>query len=247
MSSPHYFYLDPEKWSENVQLLGQEANHLCQVLRVNVGSEVELTNGQGLTGLFTVTQVHKKEVLLKKISEQQHPKPLCRPIMALALSKGVRRGFFMEKAAELGAFGIYLWQGDFSQGQLGNSQVLACKRQMIAGAKQAHNPWLPEIKYFPKGLSELLAATESITHRILPWELESVDRMLSFDLLGLSGETIYVLGPEGGFSEQELALLNAAHFQRVSLGERILRCETAAMLCLGLHWWASNIHAKDHV
>ena len=64
--------------------------------------------------------------------------------------------------------------------------------------------------------------------------------MLGIDAIGLPGTTIYVIGPEGGFSEREIALLNEAAYRPVSFGQRILRCETAATLCLGLHWWASQ-------
>ncbi|MDR1659993.1 MAG: RsmE family RNA methyltransferase, partial [Desulfovibrio sp.] len=54
--------------------------------------------------------------------------------------------------------------------------------------------------------------------------------------------SVYVIGPEGGFSQRELAVLHAAGFAPASLGKRVLRCETAAALCLGLHWWASHLN-----
>ena len=68
--------------------------------------------------------------------------------------------------------------------------------------------------------------------------------MLTPEMAGQPGLTVYVLGPEGGFSQRELAALNNAKFTPVSLGARVLRCETAATLCLGIHWWASQLAGK---
>ena len=241
MSTTPAFYLPKEAWSHEVLLEGQEAFHLQHVLRIREGGTVTLLDGQGHSGLFTVQNLLPKAVCLKQNSLKVHGRPRSLPIMALALSKAVRRGFFMEKAAELGAAAVWLWQGHYSQGTVNNNLLFTSQRQIIAGAKQCQNPWFPEVRIFPAGLEEMLAAASHITQRILPWELEKTSEMLPLDLLGCPGETIYIIGPEGGFSDQELAILDQAKFTRVSLGNRILRCETAATICLGLHFWASNL------
>jgi len=111
---------------------------------------------------------------------------------------------------------------------------------MIAGVKQSGNPWLPAVRSFPEGISGVIREAGAFEHHILPWEVQTGVPMLGIDAIGLPGTTIYVIGPEGGFSEREIALLNEAAYRPVSFGQRILRCETAATLCLGLHWWASQ-------
>ena len=68
--------------------------------------------------------------------------------------------------------------------------------------------------------------------------------MLTPALAGQPGLSVYVIGPEGGFSSRELDVLKHSGFIAVSLGNRVLRCETAATLCLGLHWWASQLPEK---
>ena len=60
---------------------------------------------------------------------------------------------------------------------------------------------------------------------------------MSADVLGLPGKTLCVIGPEGGFTPEEAERLIDAGFQALSMGERVLRWETAAMMALGLHWW----------
>ena len=243
MSVP-FFYLPPECWGDTASLEGQEARHLGQVLRAEPGTEVGLLDGRGRSGIFVVRKVGKKNVQLERISETLTPAPLSQAVVALAYSKAVRRGFFMEKAVELGAHGVWLWQGDHSQGKLSGTAEEACLGQMIAGAKQSGNPWLPEVRALSGGVDQLIHLSHAADHRILPWELQDGVHMLTPEMAGQPGLTVYVVGPEGGFSQRELAALNNAKFTPVSLGARVLRCETAATLCLGIHWWASQLAGK---
>lgn len=243
----HRFYLSPERWASPAGIIidGQEARHMTQSLRLRVGDEVVLLDGQGRIGQCRIRQTDRKQVALELLEERLVPRPASLPVMALAFSKAVRRGFFAEKAAELGAHAVWLWQGDFSQGRLPAQAAETWRAQMIAGIKQSGNPWLPEVHTLAGGVSELVQRAAEAERRILPWELESPDAIIAPAQLGLPGVTVYAIGPEGGFSPRELEALNAAGFARISLGDRILRCETAATLCLGLHWWASQL--PDHV
>lgn len=217
---------------------------MTQALRLRAGEEVVLLDGQGRIGRCRIRQADKKQVLLVLLHEETVPRPTSLPVMALAFSKAVRRGFFAEKAAELGAHAVWLWQGDFSQGKLPPQAAETWRAQMIAGIKQSGNPWLPEVQVFTGGVDELIRQAAQADNRILPWELEETTSIISPSRLGLPGTTVYAIGPEGGFSPRELTALDAAGFARISLGARILRCETAATLCLGLHWWASQL--PDH-
>jgi len=243
MSGP-FFYLAPEQWGDTASLEGQEARHLGQVLRAAPGTEIGLLDGKGRSGIFVVRKVCKKHVELERVSETSTPAPHSRAVVALAYSKAVRRGFFMEKAVELGAYGIWLWQGDHSQGKLSAAAEEACLGQMIAGAKQSGNPWLPEVCALSGGVDQLIEVSRKADHRILPWELQDGVHMLTPQMAGQPGLTVYVIGPEGGFSQRELTALQKAAFDPVSLGARVLRCETAATLCLGLHWWGSQLAGK---
>lgn len=242
MSAP-FFYLPSEEWGQEVCLSGQEARHLAQVLRLEAGCEVGLLDGQGRIGRFVLRKVGKKNAWLERLSEEFFPRPTSQAVMALAFSKAVRRGFFMEKAVELGARAVWLWQGDHSQGTLAADAQASWQGQMIAGAKQCGNPWLPEVRCLSSGVDALIAMAAQADHRILPWEMQTNVPMLTPETAGRPGLTVYAVGPEGGFSKRELAALREAGFTPVSLGARVLRCETAATLCLGIHWWASQLPA----
>lgn len=243
----HAFFLPPERWGETCLLDGQESRHLSQVLRIGIGEDVRLMDGAGREGDFRVEKTGKRETLLRLLRARTHPRPVSLPVMALAWSKATRRGFFMEKAVELGVHEVWLWQGDHSQGRVPADVKDSWQGQMIAGIKQCGNPWLPTVQVLPEGVDALIRRAVDAPHKILPWERQEDVPMLTPSMAGRAGVTVYVIGPEGGFSSRELDALGGAGFSTVSLGNQVLRCETAALLCLGIHWWASNLpsHCRE--
>ncbi len=244
MSELHTFFAEslPDTVGENpsVVLQGQECRHLVSVLRLREGETVRLLDGRGHAARAEIVQAGKREAHLKLVEVEFAERPASLAVIALAFSKAVRRGFFLEKAVELGAHEVWLWQGEHSQGKLPADTRDAWQAKMIAGCKQCGNPWLPAVRAFPKGLADVIKAAGGFEHHVLPWEMQTGVPILTEGQIGQPGRTIYVIGPEGGFSAHELELLRAASYEPVSFGQRILRCETAATLCLGLHWWASQ-------
>ena len=236
------FYLPPEKWTEAPVLDEGEFRHL-HVLRLKEGSEIILLDGRGREASCELARVDRKSASLKILAEKTTPPPGARPIMALALSKAIRRDFFMEKAAELGAWAIWLWQAKRSQGKLDEALARSVRARLIAGIKQSHNPWLPQVEVF-NGIDSLISTAGMCQWKIMPWESRDGAPMADVNQLGREGDSVYVIGPEGGFAEEELESLRDAGFSAVSFGDRVLRCETAAMLCLGLHWWASQLPGR---
>lgn len=233
------FYLPADQWAEHCSLGGDEARH-AHALRLAPGDEVILLNGEGESATGRIEGNDKKNYFLTLLRRWYEPAPKSKAIIAMALSKGIRRGFFMEKAAELGAWGVWLWQAQRSQGQLTEKLVSSCAGQLRAGAKQCHNPWFPRINAFA-GADQLADGSADCEYKLLPWEEMAGESPILPDMPGRSGITIYVIGPEGGIAKEEKEVLASAGFITVGLGRRVLRCETAATLCLGLHWWASQL------
>ena len=237
--SKNIFYAPPPAWSDDaIRLDGSETHHL-RVLRLAPGAEITVIDGEGRIAQCRVLRMERRGATLGIISSRLEPRGDSRAIIALALSKATRRGFFMEKAVELGAFAIWIWQADNSQGRMPRDFAAHIKGQLEAGAKQCGNPWLPGVRTFDD-LQTLLSQTGDIDYRLLPLERQEGQPLPDMEMLGRAGTTIYLIGPEGGFSDAEIAALLSRAFTPISLGERILRCETAAVLCLGLHYWASQ-------
>ncbi len=244
---PRTFFLEPYKWTEPYILDGDDAHHLMRVLRLRVGDFIRLLDGEGREGTFQIASQTKREIFLTLEDERYHPRPQSGVILAAAWTKAARKTWIFEKAVEFGAVGIWFWQAERSQFPVPEQPKETWRAQMIAGAKQCRNPWLPVLRTFPNGLDDLLqtASAEGIRHRHALFETTlHPPLMLTPQLLAQSGLTLCIIGPEGGLAPTEVTTLQSADCLALSLGERVLRWETAAVLCLGLHWWGGAIHAE---
>jgi len=233
------FYLPPGSFRAPYVLQGEEARHLTKVLRAKPGAQIRCFDGQGREGLFTIESV-TNTVSLRLDSETTAPRPPLETWLALGWNKAARRGWFLEKAVELGASGILFWEAERGQGAMPASPKESWLAQLIAGAKQCGNPWLPKLAMIPGGAPGLIAHSQPFNQRILLWESPGLHQPLAPNTLTAPGKRLFVLGPEGGLTNAEASLFTESGFTAVTLGPRALRWETAALLCLGLCWWADN-------
>lgn len=238
MATLHSFYLPPEAWKTPFTLTEGEAHHLSRVLRIKAGATVRLFDGKGRHGLFTVESVAKSAVGLRQQSEEFSPAPPVACTLAAGFSKALRRGWFLEKAVELEASALWFWEGEYSQASLPEKEKENWKASLVAGAKQCESAWLPELRMIPGGLKALAARLGSFDRTFMLYEGDTGGRLLDRSDLSGEGRVLLLVGPEGGFSPREIALARDAGIVPVSLGSRILRWETAAVLTLGLAWWA---------
>lgn len=239
MARTDSFHLPPDKWSSPYRLEADEARHLAKVLRLGPGATVRLFDGSGREGLFRVESV-KNGVTLDLISESVQARPEGETWLALAWNKSTRRGWLLEKAVELGAAGILFWESSRGQGGMPDAPKQTWAAQLVAGAKQCGNPWLPGMEMVQGGAAGLIGRTAGFESRFLPWESSEAARTVTPESLTSPGRRVFVIGPEGGLTDDEAARFTSAGFQAVTLGPRPLRWETAALLCLGLSWWAGN-------
>lgn len=238
MATLHSFYLAPELWRRPFQLDGGESHHLVRVLRLKAGARVRLFDGKGRHGLFRVEAAAKTGVLLQMESESFDEPPLVRCTLAAGFSKALRRGWFMEKAVELEASALWFWQGEHSQAFLPEAEKESWRASLTAGAKQCQSAWLPEFSLITGGVQGIVDRRGEFDRAFLLYEGDTGGRLVKRDDLCEPGGLLLVVGPEGGFSKREAEMLQGAGIEAVSLGNRILRWETAAVLTLGMAWWA---------
>ena len=242
MAAPHSFYLAPGSWREPFTLDAAESHHLVRVLRLKAGAKLRLFDGKGRYGSFRVETADKSGAVLMRESESVAPEPCVRCTLAAGFSKALRRGWFMEKAVELEASALWFWQGEHSQASLPEAEKDSWRASLIAGAKQCQSAWLPEFALIKEGVRGLIARRGEFDRALLLYEGDTAGsmggRLLRREDLAAPGNLLLVVGPEGGFSKAEAAALQAAGMEAVSLGNRILRWETAAILTLGMAWWA---------
>jgi 16S rRNA (uracil1498-N3)-methyltransferase len=231
------FYLPSAEWQEPFRLSGAEGSHLVKVLRARVGDRVRLLDGQGREGLFTISELGKQHTTLRPEEIVEHPRPQGGAVLALGWVKSLRRSWLLEKAVELEAREVWFWQARRSQVLIPDEGKEAWRSQLIAGAKQCRNPWLPDIRVMPGGISELVAAAKDFKHCFMLHEDHNQGQFFDIFQISQKDSPLFILGPEGGFTLEETEAMLAADIVPISLGQRVLRWETAALLCLGLAWW----------
>ena len=234
------FYLPGELWSEPSVLQGPEHHHLTRVLRKKAGELIVCFDGQGRQGRFVITSVTKNRAALRLEEEEWLPRPAARISLALAWSKSLRRGWLLEKCVELEAQQVIFWQAGRSIGHLPERPKQAMIDQLLAGAKQSGNLWLPELHCQSGGVPGLARICKDFDQLFFLWEKCATESLLDPFRLARPLHTLVVLGPEGGMDDDEAAALEAVGFTAASLGSRVLRWETAALLCLGLGLWGRN-------
>jgi len=231
------FHLPAESWPGNQNgpwvLDGPEARHLLKVLRAAPGERLRLFDGQGREGLFVLESAERGRALLTPESITALPLPQDRLVLALGWNKSSRRDWLLEKAVELGAWGLAFWRAERSQGEPPTAPKDSWQDKLVQAAKQCANPWLPQLAVIPGGIQGLAAFAQGFEQCYLCWEKAETRHLPAPGDLG-RGRVLVVLGPEGGLEPVEADRLLEAGFRPLSLGPSVLRWETAALLCMGL-------------
>lgn len=240
----HAFYLAPEFW-EKQKLEDTEFKHATQVLRLKKDASFLLFDGNGAEALCRIKDIQKKYLSFEIEERKQHKSPQKKVILAAAWTKAARRGFLLEKVVELEASELWIWNAEYSQFPLpytNSASVQSWQAQLIAGIKQCHNPFLPKLKLF-SSQKELLEHTKECEHfQVLTTDPAPIIKDYTEKDLYQDGTTLLVIGPEGGFSPKEIQAFAEHKAEFYTMGDRILRYETAAVLALGLHFWYKNTH-----
>jgi 16S rRNA (uracil1498-N3)-methyltransferase len=233
------FYIAPEHWDlERLCLLGPEAHHCRDVLRMAAGDTATVFNGRGLKAEVELSSVRRDLVECRCLSWTQEPEPVRRVTLAQAIPKGKNMEWILEKATELGAAAIVPLLTTRTVVQLDEREALRkqekWQRVVIEAAKQCGQNWVPRVE-LPQKIETLLAASHSEELRLVA-SLGPGARHLKTVLAERPRKalerTLVLIGPEGDFTPAELALAEKNGCESITLGNIILRTETAAMYCL---------------
>lgn len=226
------FLLPPERWS-SAELTGDEARHLAQVLRLKSGAKITVFDGQGRRAPATVAEVSRKRVTLELGAETHTPSLLPAITLAQAVPKGKNMELIVQKAVELGVARIQPLITRHTVAQPSEGKTDKWCRIALEACKQCGQDTLPEVAE-PLAFDAWLATTHSTDPLAIIASLtDSAQPMreLLRDHSPISSCTLLV-GPEGDFSTEETEAALAAGFQPVTLGEIVLRVETASLFCL---------------
>jgi len=214
-------------------LVGTHAEHLSRVLRARVGQEFDVTTGNGVRrGRITSIAQDRVEFELG----DEIPAPVAGQVtVALSIFKFDRMEWAIEKCTELGAKRIVPVIARRTEAHLAAAaakRVERWRRIALQAAEQSRRVSPPEILE-PLRLKEAVALSGTL--RIVLSEVET-QAMLK-DILQTHinyGDVVIALGPEGGWTNEELQLFQEAGWISASLGDTILRAETAAIASLAV-------------
>src|SRR5207247_4962879 len=164
--TPMYrFYICPENWNPATPtLVGPEAHHARDVLRMRVGDKLVLFNGQGRESTAEIADLSDDEIRLRKLHEAETPPLQCRIVLGQAIPKGKNMELIVQKAVEIGAAEIAPIISDRTIVQIDSERAAQkqSKWQQIAieAAKQCGQNWLPRVRT-PKKLAEFFHTVEA--------------------------------------------------------------------------------------
>lgn len=214
---------------------GQEGRHAATVRRLRDGEELMLSDGRGGLARCAVTDVGKDVVRLTVAERITVPEPRPRVVLAQALVKGDRGELAVELATEAGVDEILPWRAArcvarWDDGPRGAKALARWRNTVREATKQARRAWCPDVTE-PVGTTALAARIHSV-HTALVLH-ESAERGIVDVPLPAYGDLLIVVGPEGGITDDELAVLTEAGAVAVRLGPTVLRASTAAAVALG--------------
>ncbi|UCD83761.1 MAG: 16S rRNA (uracil(1498)-N(3))-methyltransferase [Deltaproteobacteria bacterium] len=238
MTQKHRFFVSPEQIAGGQAVLkGGELKHL-RARRLRVGEEIELFDGQCKKYSARIIQESSNQTVVKITGIHQDTSPSMNIILGQALPKARKMDFIVQKATELGVSTIIPFCCNRAVPRYDEKKVDArVKRwRKIAreAAKQCGRITVPNIKEIIS-FRELLRLSPDFGLKFIPWEEER-----RRDLKGLlrrnrpSKDIFMVVGPEGGFAAEEISQAKDSGFVPVSLGKRVLRTETVALVLLSI-------------
>lgn len=234
------FFVEPGQiTAQEAEITGGDVNHIRNVLRMKAGEQVRISDQQGQDFLCRIEKLEESRILLRIQEKCQGTEPPIKITLFQGLPKGDKMELIIQKAVELGVYEII---------------PVACKRAVVkldgkkaaaktarwqgiaeAAAKQSRRGIIPRVKEV-MSFQEAVAYSGCASVRMIPYELaQGMDRTKELINSLRPGEDIAVfIGPEGGFSGEEIQQAVCAGINPVTLGKRILRTETAGMTVLSI-------------
>lgn len=228
------FFVPAKDWKSG-ELPESEARHAAQVLRMTSGERAVIFDGTGRVADVELADVRKKHVSFRVLREWREERVQPDIHLVVALIKNERFDWLVQKATELGAASIRPVAAVRSVVRLAGKD--AAKRRdkweqiAIEAAKQCGHFVLPEICAVCDSAEAFRSAPEGL--KAIP-ALHEVGRTLGELLDGSLPAATFAIGPEGDWTEAEMASAQSCGFVPVDLGKHVLRSETAALHVLSV-------------
>ncbi len=238
----HRFLVEPNNiHNGQVTLENEDLKHLRQVLRLEPGDSIRVFDGSGMEYEATLLTVDKNKATARILrSFQSDTEPKTHVTLFQGLPKGEKMELIIQKAVELGVYRIVpvITQRSVVQLDKKDREKKAERWSRIAreAAKQCRRAYVPQIDP-PMDFKEAIANCGEYDAALLFYENEEkkcLKELLKCYNINKIKDIVLLIGPEGGFSDQEVEECVLSGFTVAGLGKRILRTETAAISALSI-------------
>ncbi len=246
-----HLFADPsDVQGDLLTITGPEVNHIRNVMRLKPGEEISVSiGGDGREYRYGIEEYEEDAVVcrLRFVKEHEVELPV-RVLLFQGLPKSDKMDLIVQKAVELGAAEIIPVSMERCVVKLdaGKAAKKTARWQTIAesAASQSRRGIIPKVLP-PMSMKEAVKYAERETDfRVIPYELQEDDGSTKEYLESIkAGQSVSIfIGPEGGFTQEEVELARTAGIRPVSLGRRILRTETAGLAVLSWLIYILEIH-----
>lgn len=228
--------------SPDMSIIGDDVRHIGKVLRMQNGDKIIVVDPAGKAGIARIEEIKAEAVLvsLEQVLDEQKEPPI-RVFIAQGLPKSDKMDYIVQKAVELGVAGIMPMAADHSVVQYNPAkQASRVERwQKIAeeAAKQCGRGVVPRVEDV-KPLFDIINAVPDDASLVMLYEGQAKTGLKEILNVCRPGTYVLLIGPEGGFSEKEVALASQRGAYIVKMGPRILRTETASLAALSAVMYA---------
>ena len=233
-----FFYTEAIAPSGNDVVLSEEnSKHIVQVLRMEAGEQLNLTDGKGNIYLAEITEAHKKKCAVKILSHQKQERAEKQACIAVSPVKNNSRfEWFLEKATEIGVSEIVPLICSRTEKQ--HFRYDRMNGILISAMLQSQQAWLPVLHEAKKFKEYIASIKPSPAQKYIAHcdddEKTSLKQRLAQPATFNHQPSIILIGPEGDFTREEIALALENNFTAVTLGDTRLRTETAALVAATL-------------
>ena len=221
-----FYNSDIDETTETFSFDKEESRHIIKVLRKKDSDILHVTNGMGLLFETQITLASDNKCIVEVLSIRKSPEPKFHLHLAVAPTKmNDRFEWFLEKATEIGIQEITPVFCDRSERKVVNKERF--EKIILSAMKQSNETFLPKLNdaiSFKEFIRQKNQGLQLIAH------CEETDKKSLKEVLKPNENVTLLIGPEGDFSEKEIAMALENSFQPVTLGNTRLRTETAAVV-----------------
>ena len=224
MNECPFFYFDALTDASGTILLDEDTRrHVVTVLRMQVGSDIMLMDGQGHSANAVIEAADKKILKVSLKTRHTHPQPVHKTILAISLLKNTSRfEWMLEKVTEIGLTEVIPIISERTEKIHFREDRM--RQIVVSAALQSKQMWMP-ILHAPKKIEEVIVDS-TCSRKFIAHCLSGHKKILSKQ----DGDCLLLIGPEGDFTSSEIELALQHSFIPVSLGESRLRTETAGIV-----------------